>query len=204
MKKQLYFTVILLMLTLVLLVGCHSNQSMNSPAVKVGDVIITNQQVEDRLQYTQILDRIYQTWLPQAYGENIPDAVQKETALATDRDAVLKQMIRYEVVNQYREKNGRLYGETEAKQEAERNLQSLRKDALYEQALQESLAYYNLSTEDFLALSYSVTYDTYNYSTEESLYKTENWQIATDDTALTQSFETFVDQLVEQTEVEYF
>lgn len=204
MKKQLYFTVILLMLTLVLLVGCHSNQSMSSPAVKVGDVIITNQQVEDRLQYTQILDRIYQTWLPQAYGENIPDAVQKETALATDRDAVLKQMIRYEVVNQYREKNGRLYGETEAKQEAERNLQSLRKDALYEQALQESLAYYNLSTEDFLALSYSVTYDTYNYSTEESLYKTENGQIATDDTALTQSFETFVDQLVEQTEVEYF
>lgn len=204
MKKQLYFTVTLLMLALVLLVGCHSNQDMSLPAVTVDGVVITNQQVEDRLQYTRILDRTYQAWLPQAYGESVPEAVQKATALDTDRDAILQQMIRYETVNQYREKNGRLYGETEARQEAEQNLQNLRKDALYEQALQEALAYYKLSTEDFLALSFSVTYDAYNYLAEESLYKTENGQANADETALTQSFEAFVDQLVEQTEIEYF
>ena len=113
-------------------------------------------------------------------------------------------VIRYEVINQYRAANGRLYEEDDARQEAERNFRDLKKDKLYERALQEALAYYRISEKDFLVLSYSVSYDALNYWAEESLYKTENRQADADDNALSHEFDLFVDQLVEQAEIKYF
>ena len=201
MKKQLYFIIILL---LVSLVGCRSAGVISNAVVTINGKVITNEQVEDRLQYLKVLERIYQTWLPQVYNDGIPDSVREATTLDTDRASVLQQMIRYEVINQYRAANGRLYEEDDARQEAERNFRDLKKDKLYERALQEALAYYRISEKDFLVLSYSVSYDALNYWAEESLYKTENRQADADDNALSHEFDLFVDQLVEQAEIKYF
>lgn len=172
MKKQH-----ILLIVGVLLVGiiggsiwfwCAQSTKELAPDVlaSVNGVNISEQQVQERIKINQINNQVYADYLTNtiADGETLSSYLANSIR-STEKKAVVQELVKAEVLRQDLAKKGIALTQEQTRQMWDSEFQALQtqeaQKGLYD-GLQKSLQSFPMETEDYVQLSYSLAYDTYN------------------------------------------
>ncbi len=184
-------------------IGIIQQPDENTAAI-VNGVSIGNDAVDKRLLLNQVRNRAF----TDLYAEVFPNETDREYYLgislrADDRDGVLQELIRAEVIRQLASEYGEAVSYEDAVTACEAEHLLMRKDETkkrFYQALQNAMTVYSVEETELMELSYSLEYDILNESALKQWFSKSSWYL-NGMSSFSQQFEEYVDSHVQLAEI---
>ena len=201
MKKS-YFLIggIFIILIAVILAFCCNERSVDSKIlVTVNGVNITQEEAEQRKQMLQIMNKIYEIWIPEVKEDSDIDVSQ--FIYSTELKSVTNQLVRNEVVRQYLSQKGELLSYDEVRDDTDQTMSTMLDDDTYKTALESSLKLFQVDQDVFLMQYSSYVYDVCCVEHAKSLFEADDRYDKNSSQSLDNQFTTFIDSLIQDADI---
>ncbi len=184
-------------------IGVVHKPDENAAAV-VNGVSISNDAVEERLLLNQLRNRAFTDLYKEVYPNEIDREYYMQKSLrADDREGVIEELIRFEVIRGLLAKYDKVVSYEDAVTAYDAEYLQMRKDesqhAFYE-ALQNAMSVYSVEEEKLITMSYALKYDSLNELALKRWFSKSAFYIG-GYSSLTEQFEEYVDSWVELAEI---
>ena len=184
--------------------GGNSDKTETKSSAKVGNVEISQNKVEQRLNFNLVRNAAFRETVNSSFTDKQEIEKQlKNVILPENKNDVLEELIDYQLIEKYLQENNLLKSFEECKEQAKKEIDNLKKDEAqnsFYKNLVKALKSSSLTENEFFEINYDFAYDYYNCLI---LKRNLNDNSSDSSEKQEQKFEDFVKQLRSKEKIEY-
>lgn len=184
--------------------GGNSDKTETKSSAKVGNVEISQNKVEQRLNFNLVRNAAFRETVNSSFTDKQEIEKQlKNVILPENKNDVLEELIDYQLIEKYLQENNLLKSFEECKEQAKKEIDNLKKDEAqnsFYKNLVKALKSSSLTENESFEINYDFAYDYYNCLI---LKRNLNDNSSDSSEKQEQKFEDFVKQLRSKEKIEY-